>query len=87
VCADEEAFRNLFDTLDKYEKHLSSRRYLLGNKLSEADIRFFVTLVRFDEVYFVHFKCNKKLIREYPNLYAYTCDIFQTPGIASTVNM
>ncbi|KAJ0098240.1 hypothetical protein Patl1_27191 [Pistacia atlantica] len=56
-------------------------------RLTEADIRLFVTLIRFDEVYVVHFKCNKKLLREYPNLFNYTKDIYQIPGMSSTVNM
>lgn len=83
-----EAFSALFSCLDKYERHLSTRRYLCGDQLTEADIRFFVTLVRFDAVYYVHFKCNGGLIRaDYPALAAYTRDVYQTPGIAGSVNM
>lgn len=82
-----DAARELYDALDKCEDILSKQRYICGNKLTEADIRLFVTLIRFDEVYAVHFKCNKKLIREYPNIFNYTKDIFQIPGISSTVNM
>ncbi|KAI0496605.1 hypothetical protein KFK09_022925 [Dendrobium nobile] len=83
----DEAVVKLYDALDKCEEILSKQRYICGNELTEADIRLFVTLIRFDEVYVVHFKCNKKLLREYPNLFNYTKDIYQTPGISSTVNM
>ncbi|KAH7682513.1 putative glutathione S-transferase protein [Dioscorea alata] len=83
----DEAVTKLYEALDKCEEILSKQRYICGNVLTEADVRLFVTLIRFDEVYFVHFKCNKKLIREYPNLFNYTKDIYQTKGISSTVNM
>ncbi|KAL0910240.1 hypothetical protein M5K25_021200 [Dendrobium thyrsiflorum] len=83
----DEAVVKLYDALDKCEDILSKQRYICGNELTEADIRLFVTLIRFDEVYVVHFKCNKKLLREYPNLFNYTKDIYQIPGISSTVNM
>eukprot|EP00252_Welwitschia_mirabilis_P000336 TRINITY_DN1036_c0_g1_i2.p1 TRINITY_DN1036_c0_g1~~TRINITY_DN1036_c0_g1_i2.p1 ORF type:complete len:322 (+),score=49.85 TRINITY_DN1036_c0_g1_i2:441-1406(+) len=83
----EKAFKELFDSLDKAEQILGEQRYICGNILTEADIRLFVTLIRFDEVYSVHFKCNKRLIREYPNLFNYTKDIYQIPGISSTVVM
>uniref|UniRef100_A0A2P2JYT3 Glutathione transferase n=2 Tax=Rhizophora mucronata TaxID=61149 RepID=A0A2P2JYT3_RHIMU len=83
----EEAAKKLYDALDKCEGILGKQRYICGNTLTEADIRLFVTLIRFDEVYAVHFKCNKKLLREYPNLFNYTKDVFQIPGISSTVNM
>ncbi|XP_028550638.1 uncharacterized protein LOC110112422 [Dendrobium catenatum] len=83
----DEAVVKLYDALDKCEEILSKQRYICGNELTEADIRLFVTLIRFDEVYVVHFKCNKKLLREYPNLFNYTKDIYQIPGISSTVNM
>lgn len=83
-----EAFAALFDALRRYEARLSSQRYLVGGVLTEADIRLFVTLVRFDAVYYVHFKCNGGLIRaDFPALHAYTRDIYQTPGVASTVHM
>ncbi|XP_019150608.1 PREDICTED: uncharacterized protein LOC109147412 [Ipomoea nil] len=82
-----EAVQKLYEALDKCEHILSKQRYLCGNQVTEADIRLFVTLIRFDEVYAVHFKCNKKLLREYPNLFNYTKDIFQIPGMSSTVNM
>ncbi|KAK4270704.1 hypothetical protein QN277_019480 [Acacia crassicarpa] len=83
----DEAVKVLYEALDKCEKILCKQRYICGNTLTEADIRLFVTLIRFDEVYVVHFKCNKKLLREYPNLFNYTKDIYQIPGIKSTVNM
>ncbi|CAH9076248.1 unnamed protein product [Cuscuta epithymum] len=83
----DEAVQKLYEALDKCEDILSHQRYLCGNQVTEADIRLFVTLIRFDEVYAVHFKCNKKLLREYPNLFNYTKDIFQIPGMSSTVNM
>ncbi|KZV21654.1 glutathione S-transferase omega-like 2-like, partial [Dorcoceras hygrometricum] len=81
------AVTKLYEALDKCEQILSKQRYLCGDALTEADIRLFVTLIRFDEVYAVHFKCNKKLLREYPNIFNYTKDIFQVPGISSTVHM
>ncbi|CDP11239.1 unnamed protein product [Coffea canephora] len=83
----DEAVKKLYEALDKCEEMLSKQRYLCGGTVTEADIRLFVTLIRFDEAYAVYFKCNKKLIREYPNLFNYTKDIFQLPGISSTVKM
>uniref|UniRef100_A0A0E0G5M4 GST C-terminal domain-containing protein n=1 Tax=Oryza nivara TaxID=4536 RepID=A0A0E0G5M4_ORYNI len=83
----DEAVTRLYEALDKCEEILSRQRYICGNQLTEADVRLFVTLIRFDEVYAVHFKCNKRLLREYPNLFNYTKDIYQIPGISSTVNM
>jgi putative glutathione S-transferase len=83
----EEAFHQLFASLDKCEDILSKQRYIAGDELTESDIRLFMTLIRFDEVYVVHFKCNKKFIREYPNLFNYTKDLFQNPAIGGTVNM
>lgn len=83
----DEAVIQLYEALDRCEEILNKQRFICGNHLTEADIRLFVTLIRFDEVYVVHFKCNKKLIREYPNLFNYSKDIYQFPGISSTVNM
>eukprot|EP00249_Psilotum_nudum_P011623 c23282_g1_i1 orf=434-1630(-) len=83
----DEAAKLLFESLDRCEEILGKQRYICGNVLTEADIRLFVTLIRFDEVYVVHFKCNKRLIREYPNLFNYTKDIYQIPGISETVHM
>nr|BAJ92064.1 predicted protein [Hordeum vulgare subsp. vulgare] len=71
----DEAVTKLYEALDKCEEILSKQRYMCGNQLTEADVRLFVTLIRFDEVYAVHFKCNKKLLREYPNLFNYTKDL------------
>jgi putative glutathione S-transferase len=86
-AAYEEAVGALFETLDWLEARLSRQRYLVGDRLTEADIRLFTTLLRFDAVYVGHFKCNIRRIVDYPNLSAYTRDLFQTPGIAATVNM
>ena len=77
----------LFETLDWLEKRLSQNRYLLGDRLTEADWRLFPTLVRFDSVYHLHFKCNRKRIVDYPNLWAYTRELYQVPGVAETVNL
>ncbi|OZB20074.1 MAG: glutathione-dependent reductase [Rhodobacterales bacterium 34-62-10] len=77
----------LFDTLDWLEDHLSQNRYLMGERLTEADWRLFPTLVRFDSVYHLHFKCNRKRIVDYPNLWAYTRELYQVPGVAGTVNL
>lgn len=80
------AVHPLFDTLDWIEDILSTHRYLMGDTLTEADWRLFTTLVRFDPVYHQHFKCNRKRIADYPNLWAYTRELYQMPGIAETVN-
>lgn len=77
----------LFDTLDWLEERLSQNRYLMGERLTEADWRLFPTLVRFDSVYHLHFKCNRKRIVDYPNLWAYTRELYQVPGVAGTVNL
>ena len=81
------AFYHLFDTMDELEGRLSKRRYLVGNQLTEADWRLFTTLIRFDAVYYNHFKTNKKRLMDYPNLWAYTRELYQVPGVAETVNM
>lgn len=85
-AAYEEAVLPLFETLDWLENRLSQSRFLVGDSLTEADIRLFTTLVRFDSVYYGHFKCNVRRIVDYRNLWAYTRDIYQWPGIAATVN-
>jgi glutathionyl-hydroquinone reductase len=82
----EAAMTPLFETLDWLEEKLSNSRYLCGSILTEADIRLFTTLVRFDSVYYGHFKCNIRRVTDYPNLWAYARDIYQTPGVAPTVN-
>lgn len=76
----------LFDALDTLEERLERQRYLAGNAITEADWRLFPTLVRFDAVYVTHFKCNLKRLVDYPNLSAYTRDLYQQPGIAGLVN-
>lgn len=83
----DEAVAVVFETLDWVEERLARRRYLMGARLTEADIRLFTTLVRFDEVYHGHFKCNRRRIVDYPNLWGFTREIFQLPGVAETVNM
>jgi putative glutathione S-transferase len=83
----EEAFDQLFDTMDELEALLSRQRYLVGDQITEADWRLFTTLVRFDAVYYNHFKTNKKRLIDYPNLWAYTRELYQVPGVAETVNM
>ena len=83
----DEAVRPLFETLDWLDARLASQRYLCGDSLTEADIRLFTTLVRFDPVYVGHFKCNLRRIADYPNLSGYLRDLYQTGGIAETVNL
>jgi putative glutathione S-transferase len=82
----EEAVAPLFETLDWLEDRLSQSRFLCGDTFTEADIRLFTTLVRFDAVYHGHFKCNIRRVIDYRNLWAYTRDIYQIPGVAATVN-
>lgn len=82
----EEAVTPLFETLDWLEQRLAQSRFLCGDTLTEADIRLFTTLIRFDAVYHGHFKCNLRRIVDYRTLWAYTRDIYQLPGIAETVN-
>ena len=86
-AAYEEAVDALFDSLDWLEDRLSRQRYVAGDRLTEADIRLFTTLLRFDPVYVGHFKCNKYRIADYPNLWNYTRDLYQLPGVAETVRM
>lgn len=83
----EDSFNTLFATLDDLERRLGEQRYLVGSAPTEADWRLFTTLVRFDAVYFGHFKCNLRRIEDYPNLSNYLRDLYQIPGIAETVNM
>jgi len=83
----EAACRKLFEALDELEDRLSRSRYLLGNRVVEADWRLFCTLIRFDAVYYSHFKCNLRRIIDYPNLHGYLLDLYQTPGIAETVSL
>ncbi|MDV4168773.1 glutathione S-transferase family protein [Rhodovulum sp. FJ3] len=82
----DEAVVTLFDALDWLEGILSENRYLTGDRLTEADWRLFTTLVRFDLVYHLHFKCNRKRIIDYPNLWAYTRELYQVAGVANTVH-
>ncbi len=82
----EQAFDRLFAALDELEVRLSKQRYLVGNRITEADWRLFVTLLRFDAVYVGHFKCNLRRIADYPNLSNYLRELYQWPGIAATVN-
>ncbi len=77
----------LFHALDALEARLSGQRYLVGNQITEADWRLFTTLIRFDAVYHGHFKCNLRRLVDYPNLWAYTRELYQWPGIAGTLNM
>ena len=79
------AVRALFDSLDWLEDRLSHSRYLMGERVTEADWRLFPTLIRFDPVYHGHFKCNRRRIVDYPNLWAYTRELYQWPGVSDTV--
>ena len=81
------AVDDLFDALDHYDDVLADQRYLAGDVLTEADLAMFATLVRFDHVYHTHFKCNRRAIHEYENLWGYTKDLYTTPGIERTVNV
>jgi putative glutathione S-transferase len=86
-AAYEAAFRNVFDTLEELEQVLSQHRYLVDNTITEADWRLFCTLIRFDAVYYSHFKCNWRHIYEYSNLSNYLRDLYQVPGVAETVSI
>ena len=83
----EEAVKALFTTLDQLDARLATRHYLLGDRLTEADWRLFPTLVRFDVAYNGAFKCNLRRLVDYPHLWAYTRELYQTPGIAETVDL
>ncbi len=86
-AAYDEAIADLFAALDRWNEHLADQRYLVGDTLTEADLCLFTTLVRFDQVYHTHFMCNRKQIHEYEHLWPYTRDLYQTPGVAETVEM
>ena len=81
------AVQPLFETLDWLEARLATRRYLAGSRITEADWRLFTTLIRFDPVYHLHFKCNRRRLVDYPNLWAYTRELHQWPGVTQTVGM
>jgi putative glutathione S-transferase len=83
----DEAVIALFDALDRLETRLDTQPWLCGETLTEADLRLFPTLLRFDPVYHVHFKCSRRRLVDYPNLYDHTRAIFQIPGVAQTVNL
>ncbi|HEX8007858.1 MAG TPA: glutathione S-transferase C-terminal domain-containing protein [Trebonia sp.] len=85
-AAYEEAYRRLFERLDWLSQRLATRRYLAGDTITEADIRLWPTLARFDAVYHGHFKCNRNKLTEMPVLWAYARDLFQTPGFGDTVD-
>jgi putative glutathione S-transferase len=82
----EQAFDALFGRLDALSERLSTRRFLVGDAITEADVRLFTTLVRFDAVYHGHFKCNRHKLSELPVLWAYARDLYQTPGFGDTVD-
>ena len=85
-AAYEKAYRTLFDRLDWLTERLTGQRYLVGDTITEADVRLFTTLVRFDAVYHSHFKCNREKLSELPVLWAYARDLYQTPGFGDTVD-
>jgi len=86
-AAYEDAVKNLFGMLDDIETILGRHSYLFGERLTESDIRLFTTAIRFDLVYYSHFKCNIRQIRDYPNLQGWLRELYQTPGIHETVNL
>jgi putative glutathione S-transferase len=81
------AYNKLFDALDLIEDRLSAQRYLVGDRITEADWRLFTTLIRFDVAYYGPFKCNKRRIIDYPNMWAYLRELYQVPGVAGTVDI
>jgi putative glutathione S-transferase len=83
----QQAYLTLFDSLDWVEEILSRQRYLAGEKMTEVDWRLFTTLIRFDAVYFAHFKCNRQLLDSYPNISGYVRELYQVPGVSDTVDM
>ena len=86
-AAYDRAYERLFATLDTLEALLGRQRYLVGDRLTEADWRLFTTLVRFDAVYYSHFKCNRQRLMDFPNLWAYTRELYQVRGVAETTQM
>lgn len=82
----EKAFDRLFTALDTIEERLTARRYLMGDRITEADVRLFTTLARFDAVYYSHFKCNRQRLADFPALWGYARDLFQTPGFGDTID-
>ena len=82
----EHSYTKLFSRLDRLSERLADQRYLVGDTITEADVRLFTTLVRFDAVYHGHFKCNRQKLTELPVLWAYTRDLFQTPGFGDTID-
>ncbi|CAM3212283.1 putative glutathione S-transferase [Paracoccus aminovorans] len=85
-AAYDEAVVPVFQTMDWLDAHLAQNRYLCGTRITEADWRLFTTMLRFDPVYHTHFKCNRKWLREYPNLWGWTRELYQWPGVAETVH-
>jgi glutathionyl-hydroquinone reductase len=83
----DQAYERLFAHLDVLEERLSRQRYLVGDHITEADVRLFTTLVRFDAVYTIHFKCSRARVVDHPNLWPYLRDLYQWPGVAETVRM
>ncbi len=83
----DQAVDRLFAALDRYDRLLADRRFIMGDRPTEADLCLFTTLVRFDQVYHTHFMCNKQYIHQYDNLWPYLRDLYQLPGVAKTVNM
>ncbi|WP_456277253.1 glutathione S-transferase family protein [Bacillus sp. AK128] len=82
----EEAYQTLFARLDQLEEHLSTNRFLLGDYITDSDVRFYTTLIRFDAAYFTAFNTNRNLIREFPNLWGYVRDLYQSPGFGETTD-
>lgn len=85
-AAYDEAVVPVFQTMDWLDAHLAQNRYLCGTRITEADWRLFTTMLRFDPVYHTHFKCNRKWLRDYPNLWGWTRELYQWPGVAGTVH-
>lgn len=83
----EAACRELFQALDHWEKVLGAQRFLCGSTLTEADVALFTTCLRFDLVYYAHFKCNVRRLQDYPNLWGFTRDVYQRPAVRSTCHL